>query len=176
MTRRRRDTWFQDASSSDKTDNSVTIKPGDTVNFKWGPATQVHNVNFKNSTLKPAACVQTAGTVILAPPPLPTGPLTNWAGNCRFDTPGTYTFVCDAHPNMTGSVIVTTEGGATPTPTPTPTASPTPTPPPRDMTPAPTPKAWAYLTVPSIKISTTRSSRTRSSRCARTARALTARP
>src|SRR3954469_5586321 len=148
------DTWFQDASSPDKSDNSVTVKPGDSVTFKWGPAGQVHNVNFKNSALKPAACVQTSGTVILTPPPLPTAPLTNWSGSCRFDAPGTYTFVCDAHPAMTGSVVVTTEGGATTTPTPTASPTPTATPPPRDTTPAPTPKAWASLRAPSAKLST----------------------
>jgi len=124
------------------------------VTFKWGPATQVHNVNFKNSTLKPAACTQTAGLVIAPPPPLPLAPLKDWAGNCRFDQPGTYTFVCDAHPLMVGSVIVTSEGGATPTPTPTPTPSPTPTPPPRDTTPAPTPAPWVTLHAPNFKLAT----------------------
>ncbi len=123
------------------------------MTFKWGPATQVHNVNFKTAA-KPTACTQTSGLVILTPPPLPTAPLSDWSGNCRFDTPGTYTFVCDAHPGMTGSVIVTTEGGATPTPTPTPTASPTPTPPPRDTTPAPTPAPWVTLHSPSTKLAT----------------------
>src|SRR5262249_49084320 len=115
---------------------------------------QVHNVSFKNSTLKPAACTQTEGSVILPAPPLPIGPMTGWAGNCRFDAPGTYSFVCDAHPNMTGTVLVTNEGEATPTPTPTATPTPTPPPPPRDTTPAAKPVPWASLRAPSPKLAT----------------------
>jgi plastocyanin len=62
-----------------------------------------------------------------------------------FTQPGTYTFVCDAHPGMTGSVTVsgapaTPTPSATATPTATPTASPTPSPTARpsvSVTPAP---------------------------------------
>jgi hypothetical protein len=127
---------------------------GESVNFKWGPGTQVHNVDFKNSAQKPTSCVQTAGTVYAAPPPLPVAPLQNWAGSCKFDLPGTYSFVCDAHPAMTGTVLVTNPAGGTPTPTPTATPTPTPTPPPRDTTPAPKPVPWASLAPPSLKFGT----------------------
>ena len=66
---------------------------------------------------------------------------------------GTYSFVCIAHPGMTGTIEVTGEDKPIPTPTATPTATPTvtatatatptPTPVPDDhtQTPAPTPEA-----------------------------------
>ena len=47
-----------------------------------------------------------------------------WEGYCTFPNAGTYTFVCGAHPEMTGTVIVQ---DATPTPTASPTATATPT-------------------------------------------------
>ena len=75
-----------------------------------------HNVDFTGPA--PTSCVQTAGTVGGAVPPLPTNPSPmGWAGNCRFDTPGTYEFVCQAHPQMVGQVVV---AAATSTPTPIP--------------------------------------------------------
>ena len=65
-------------------------------------------------------------------------------GPIAFPNEGTYTFFCQAHPGMQGTVIVGT-GGGTPTPTPTapaPAPTPTPTPPPSGgehvTTPAPT--------------------------------------
>ncbi len=45
-----------------------------------------------------------------------------------FPTPGTYAFFCSIHPNMLGTVLVSTPGGGTPpppAPTPRPTARPT---------------------------------------------------
>ena len=66
---------------------------------------------------------------------------------------GTYSFVCEFHGNMTGSIVVTGDDKPIPTPTATPTATPTvtatatatptPTPVPDDhtQTPAPTPEA-----------------------------------
>jgi len=148
--------WFQDASSSDPADNSVTVAPGDTVKFSFpvGNGTSSHNVSF--STLKPASCTQTAGDVPGAVPPLPKYPLpAGWAGECTFATAGTYTFVCTAHPTeMTGTVIVQTPGEPTPTPTATPTATPTVTAtpePPRDTTPAKVAKPWAAIDKPATK-------------------------
>ena len=49
-------------------------------------------------------------------PPINTSYKRNpWAGQCRFDTPGTYPFVCIVHKappyNMTGTIIVTAAPG-----------------------------------------------------------------
>jgi hypothetical protein len=41
----------------------------------------------------------------------------------RFDDPGSFTFICEVHPGMTGTVNVS-DGEPTPTPTPTPTPPP----------------------------------------------------
>ena len=52
-------------------------------------------------------------------PPLPQSVQPpGWAGYCTFNTPGTYSFFCGAHGDMTGTVVV---GSGNPTPTPTPT-------------------------------------------------------
>ncbi len=42
-----------------------------------------------------------------------------------FSTPGTYTYICDIHPDMTGTIAVTGPGGTPPPPAP-PTTSPSP--------------------------------------------------
>ncbi len=75
-------------------------------------------------------------------PPLPKYALpAGWAGDCRFDSPGVYSFVCSVHRDeMKGSVTVGTVARGTP--------APAPTAPVRDGTPAPKPKAWASLDKP----------------------------
>lgn len=94
---------FENLADPDST--QVTITAGGTVSFAYPGGSSVHNVDFL--TVEPTTCVQTVGPTVGAVPPLPTFPLEpGWAGNCRFDTPGTYAFVCQAHPNMTGEVIV----------------------------------------------------------------------
>jgi plastocyanin len=65
---------------------------------------------------------------------------TNGTITRTFAQPGSYDFVCNAHPSMVGTITVT--GDPTGTPTPTPTATPTPTPtthPGGSTTPPPTP-------------------------------------
>jgi plastocyanin len=91
--------------------NPVTIRAGETVTFANGGSAG-HNFNFGNGEAYPSS-------------PAPPGPA--WS-NLRktFSQPGTYSFVCDAHADMTGTVIVE---AATPTPTPTATPTPTPGPP-----------------------------------------------
>jgi plastocyanin len=141
--------WFQDAASADPADNSVTVAPGATVDFSFPAGSAGHNVVFATN---PTSCVQKTGVAILPAPPLPQFALpAPWSGECTFNTPGTYTFVCSAHPvEMSGSVIVRDEGE--PTPTPTPTVTPTPTPEPdRDATPAAVPKIWAAIDKPKTK-------------------------
>jgi plastocyanin len=122
-----RDNQFQDGGSSDTTDNVVEVLPGSTVAFSY-PKSQIegsaHNVVFDPGSA-PASCEQTAGLVIGPAPPLPSFPLPEgWAGTCRFDALGTYTFACGVHEDMRGAVEVVEAL----TPTPTATASPTPTP------------------------------------------------
>ena len=149
------DTWWQDASGTDKTDSSVTIMMGQSVNFSFptGNGSSSHNVKF--SAAQPSSCTQTAGPNVGAVPPLPAFALpAGWAGSCTFATPGVYAFVCSVHPAMTGTVVVTDPSGGTPTPTPTATPTPTPTPPPRDTTPAPKPVPWASLAPPTHKLGT----------------------
>jgi plastocyanin len=148
--------WFQDASSTDPADNSVTVTRGATVDFSYPAGTSAHNVKFDTN---PTSCVQKTGVAITTGPPLPAfAQPAGWTGECTFDSPGVYSFVCTAHTvEMTGSVVVTDESGATPTPTPTATATPTVTAtpePPRDTVPAKVAKVWAAIDSPTVKAMT----------------------
>jgi plastocyanin len=128
------DNWFSN--------KDVKIAPGETVHFDYPQGTSSHNVVF-NAGTQPR-CTQTAGVVITSGPPLPAFVQPKgWAGDCTFDAPGVYAFVCSAHNEMTGSVTVGTVAQATPVPTPGP--------PVRDGTPAPTPRAWASLRKPTTR-------------------------
>jgi plastocyanin len=122
-----RDTFFAN--------KDVTIKPGESVHFSYPSGSSSHNVVFNGATQP--ACTQTAGVVMTEGPPLPAFvEPPGWAGDCRFDTPGVYSFVCSAHSEMTGTVTVGSVAQA---------ASTAPI---RDGTPAPTPKPWASLEKP----------------------------
>jgi plastocyanin len=112
--------------------DSVEIQVGDTVT--WTNAQGFHNVLLGDSRLNQ--------------PGFPTDPAWNPPPQMTFNTPGSYTFVCEVHPGMTGRVQVA--GGE---PTPTPTATPTPTPgvpPPGGGTPDTTPPTVSGLTVTPI--------------------------
>ena len=103
---------FEDAANPGST--TVTIPAGGVVAFAYPAGGNAHNVVFGGA--QPASCTQTAGPNAGSVPPLPavaTAP--GWARTCRFDAPGTYTFVCDAHDYMTGAVAV---GTAPPVPAP----------------------------------------------------------
>src|SRR5687767_10548571 len=92
----------------------VTSRAGDTVRFANSGGT--HNFAFADGASYP-------------PSPSASGPA--WNNLSRtFTQGGAYAFVCDEHPNMTGTVTVLA-ASATPTPTrtPTPTATPGPGPP-----------------------------------------------
>jgi plastocyanin len=84
--------------------NSVTIAAGGSVVFAYPTGGNAHNVDFGDA--QPSACTQTAGinSGAVRLPALPGGQ--GWIGTCRFDTPGTYTFTCDAHAFETGTVVV----------------------------------------------------------------------
>ena len=103
----------------------AAIAPGGSVSFSYPSGMSSHNAHFDGS--QPSSCTQTAGTDSGSVPPLPhtpTGP--GWSGNCTFNDPGTYSFHCDLHPFMTGTVVVGNPGGTTSTQT-TSTGGPPPT-------------------------------------------------
>src|SRR5262249_41644440 len=75
-----------------------------------------HNVDFTGP--QPTSC--TSG--VPRTQPMPPG----WSGECEFDAPGTYTFRCDLHQSMTGTITVAAAATPTPEATPTPTATPPP--------------------------------------------------
>jgi plastocyanin len=113
------------------TDNTATITAGGTVTFGYPSGGSAHNVDFASGP-SPTSCTQTTGlNTGGAVPPLPTVPtVPAWSGTCRFNTPGTYTFVCDMHPlMMTGAVVVeapsTTTGTTTTSATTTTGSGPT---------------------------------------------------
>jgi plastocyanin len=91
------------------TPTSVTIRAGESVTWSFAGSGVYHNVvsdgsnwNFRN------------GDPAIAPPP----------ASYRFDTPGTYRFLCQIHATtMVGTVIVTDAGGNPPPPPPPPPLS-----------------------------------------------------
>jgi len=101
--------WY---ASGTTTTTAVIAQHGSvTFNYPTGdPATTRHNAFF--GTNPPTSCdpaLSAAGGVPTA------GPLrAPWTATCRFDAPGTYSFVCQIHPNMTGTVVVSSAdaGGA----------------------------------------------------------------
>ena len=93
--------------------NKVVIAQGGTVSFAYPSGSSAHNADFASGAA-PSVCMQTSGTSGGAVPPLPHQPTPPaWAGTCTFNTAGTYTFHCDAHPGMTGTIVVEAPGGTT---------------------------------------------------------------
>ncbi len=99
--------------------DAVTIQVGDTVT--WTNAQGFHNVLLGDSRLNQ--------------PGFPNDPAWNPPPQQTFDTPGSYTYFCEVHPGMTGTISV---AGGEPTPTPTPTPTPAPAVPPPGGGPADT--------------------------------------
>lgn len=102
--------------------SSATITVGGTVSFSYPSGNSMHNVDFSGGPL-PTSCTVTAGgyeTSALALPADAEDP--GWSGTCTFDRPGRYTFICDMHPFMTGTINVV--GAAATTSTPTTTSAP----------------------------------------------------
>ena len=103
-----------DWSMPGATDYTDTIAAGGTVTFSYPAGVAIHNVDFPGGG--PTACTQTAGATVGPVSPLPAAPeAPGWSGTCRFDTPGTFQFVCDNHNYMKGTIVV--EGRAAPTTT-----------------------------------------------------------
>jgi len=107
----------------------VTITAGETVQFSnhQTATSAFHNVTFDT---KPTTCTQTSGSGAgtVSQGPMPSSVKKNWDGECRFDTPGTYKFVCSVHASMSGTITVVAAATPTPSATPMPGASPTPAP------------------------------------------------
>jgi len=103
--------WYVTGTSS----TTATIAAGGTVTFTSPLGNNPHNARF--SSPGPSSC----------DPALPVDPESPpWDATCRFDTPGTYSFICTQHAGMGGSVSVLAPG--TPT-TPPPTTGPGTSPP-----------------------------------------------
>jgi plastocyanin len=101
------------------TTTATTIATGGSVTFNYvtgNPATTRHSVAF-TGTAKPTECTPALGATSGYPTPPARAP---WVTTCRFDTPGSYPFVCQIHPTMRGTVNVAPEssggtvGGAVP--------------------------------------------------------------
>jgi plastocyanin len=102
---------------------SADIVTGGTVTFT-NASIETHNVDFAAPGQVGVSCQQTAGgsSSALQFPGLPTAG--SWAGMCTFTRAGTYSFMCDHHAGMTGTVVVHDPAGPSGTTTaPTPTAT-----------------------------------------------------
>ena len=103
-----------DWSMPGATDYTDIIAAGGTVTFSYPAGVSIHNVDFTGGG--PSACTQTAGASVGPVSPLPAAPeAPGWSGTCRFDTPGTYLFVCDNHNYMKGTIVVVGRGASTTT-------------------------------------------------------------
>ena len=103
-----------DWSMPGATDYTATIAAGGSVTFSYPAGVSIHNVDFTGGG--PTACTQTAGATVGPVSPLPAVPeAPGWSGTCRFDTPGTYLFVCDNHNYMKGTIVVEGRGTTTTT-------------------------------------------------------------
>ena len=93
--------------------HQVTIAQGGTVSFGYPTGSSAHNADFGGGS-QPTSCDQTAGPSSGTVPPVPHKPtLAGWTGTYTFNTAGTYTFHCDLHPFMTGTIVVEGPGGTT---------------------------------------------------------------
>jgi plastocyanin len=117
-------------SSTSWVPRTVSIETGETVTFDYSASAGVVH-NRKGTTGPPEDTAWFVATDFKA----------SGTDAHTFNLPGTYDFVCQAHPEMTGVITVTGEPvEPTPTPTATPTQTATPVPTARPtVTPAPTP-------------------------------------
>jgi Copper binding proteins, plastocyanin/azurin family len=105
---------------------SADIVTGGSVTFQ-NASTEQHNVDFMMPSGGGVSCQQTAGGTASSSLRFPDSPTDGtWSGVCTFTKPGTYSFMCDMHAGMTGTVVVTSPG-APPGTTTAPTTTTTPT-------------------------------------------------
>jgi plastocyanin len=92
------------------TTTTAGIAQGGTVTFGYPTGTSRHDVFF--GTKPPTTCTPAASATGAVPPAGPTR--SPWTASCRFDTPGTYSFLCQLHPTMIGTVVVSPADAADP--------------------------------------------------------------
>jgi plastocyanin len=120
---------------------TADIVIGGTVTFT-NSSVETHNVDFDASGQGGVSCQQTSGGTASSALRFPNSPTDgSWSGACTFTRAGTYSFMCDEHAGMTGTVVVsdpaappgtttaTTPTTTTPTGTIPPGGTPTTTPP-----------------------------------------------
>jgi plastocyanin len=90
--------------------NTVTIAPGGTVSFSYPSGSSEHNVDFGGGP-QPTSCAVGGQNQSPPIPSVPTAP--GWSGTCTFNTAGTYSFHCDRHTFMTGTIIVGSQATTT---------------------------------------------------------------
>jgi plastocyanin len=112
------------------TPQTATIQPGDTVT--WTNAQGFHNVVLGDEQLNQ--------------PGFPNDPSWQTPPSRTFNEEGSFTYFCEVHPAMTGTINV---GGGEPTPTPTPT--PPAVPPPGGAPPDTTAPTVSNLTVTGLR-------------------------
>jgi plastocyanin len=96
--------WYVTGTTS----NTATIAAGGTVTFAYPTGTSLHNAAF-TAAAKPTSCTPALGATFATPTPPARAP---WTASCRFDTPGTYAFVCQVHATMRATVVVAPDSAA----------------------------------------------------------------
>jgi plastocyanin len=115
------------------TSTSASIVTGGSVTFS-NASVEMHDVDFSTPPQGGLSCQQTAGGSAPTALRFPDSPTAGtWAGTCTFTRAGTYSFACDEHPGMTGTVVVSDPGTTTVATTTAPTVT---TPPPVTTVPA----------------------------------------
>jgi plastocyanin len=120
-----------------------TLIGGEKVKFSNPSSTVPHGLKFTGGTAGTAPSC----TGIPAAATTETGAY-SWHGECTFSTPGTYTFICTVHSEMTGTITVNANGTTTTT-TPTTTTTTTTTP----TTPVEPPSGSPLVGGPSLRSS-----------------------
>ncbi len=112
---------------------STTIDPGDTIRWEFGLSTTSHTVTSSSPNWSMNEVRDPGGAPI----------------ERKFETAGTYTFLCLIHSGMNGSISVRDSPEPGPDPIPNPIPEPTlPAPPPDTMAPRPEPSVEAAISVP----------------------------
>ena len=95
--------WYVTGS----TVTTATIASHGTVSFRYPAGNSRHDIIFASTSPKPTACTPALTTTAqgsFTPATGPTAP--GWSASCSFDTPGTYSFACQLHPTMRGTIVV----------------------------------------------------------------------
>jgi plastocyanin len=134
--------------------SSATIVTGGTVTFT-NSSVETHNVDFSTPPPAGVSCQQTVGGPSPSAGRFPSSPASgSWSGVCTFARSGTYSFVCDHHAGMTGTVVVHDPAGppGTTTAAPVTTTTPTQTPPPGGTTTTSAPAQTTATTTPATSM------------------------